>query len=202
MTPPSRPPHLPPPHQGGPGYGYGAPPGPAQNPWAYAPPPKPGIPASAWIAIGLAGLCVFAVGAVFIVVGAMGARSASSSPRTRGEATTDLPAPRRDIPVHDVSILDGCTRTDLRLLDSQIAAAIDVGAPTYNEGDFLGCYQVYDRAALGMETALSPACKGPARALATGRAKAQSMIAPSDKAWAMRDAFDGMIDVIDRAGTR
>ena len=38
----------------------------------------------------------------------------------------------------------------------------------------------------------------PAKTLADGRKKAARLDNPSDQAWAMRDTFDGLLDVVKR----
>jgi serine protease Do len=53
--------------------------------------------------------------------------------------------------------------------------------------------------AADLERKLGPTCVGPARALAAGRTRAASLATPSAQAWAMRDAFDGLMDVISRS---
>ena len=111
----------------------------------------------------------------------------------------NLPAPHRNVPVHDVRILAGCSATDLASVERGIGAAIEVGVPTYNAGDFQGCYSAFDRAAENIEATLSSACRGPKTVLASGRSNAQSKASASDRAWAMRDSFDGLLDVLERA---
>lgn len=184
---------------------------PQQSPvpqWAYGPPPVQarGLPTFVWVGLIVGAVGVFALVAVFAVGVAVGVRSGSKASRRdappSGVSTApapNLPRPRRDVPVHDVAILAGCSPTDLDMVERRIGAAIQIGAPTYNAGDFQGCYSTYDRAARNIEAALSASCTGPATALATGRESAQAMVTASDKAWAMRDAFDGLIDVMERA---
>ncbi len=102
------------------------------------------------------------------------------------------------MPVHDLSVLAGCTDGDLALAARTIAEAIEVGAPVYNEKHFAACYHVYEGAAADVERRLPAACAGPKRALRDGQAKAGKLSDPSAQAWAMRDAFDGLLDVIVR----
>ncbi len=107
-------------------------------------------------------------------------------------------APKRDIPKHAVAMLDGCGEGDLRLMVKMILGAIDVGAPLYNSGNVDGCYHIYDGAAADVERKLGLGCRGPKGALAAGRRKAASLQSPADQAWAMRDTFDGLLDVVER----
>lgn len=113
--------------------------------------------------------------------------------RKRGPA---LPAvPKRQVPRHDLSLLDGCSDADVQTIYDAIGGAIDVGAPLYNQGNAEACYRVYAGAALELTRGLAR-CEGPKRALADGLARARSAGTPVAKAWAMRDAFDGLADII------
>jgi hypothetical protein len=111
----------------------------------------------------------------------------------------NLPAPpKRQIPKHDLALLNGCGEGDLRLLGQMIANAIEVGAPLYNQGNVEACFHIYDGAASSAERKLGAGCRGPKGALAAGRRRAAALKTASDQAWAMRDTFDGLIDVLDR----
>jgi serine protease Do len=114
------------------------------------------------------------------------------------EGEPHLPAVHRAVPVHELSMLAGCTGDDLALTARTLAEAIDVGAPVYNEKHYAACYHVYEGAAEDVERRLPAACAGPKRALHEGRTKATKLSDPSAQAWAMRDAFDGLLDVIVR----
>lgn len=178
------------------------PPYPPQNPGPQAPQAR-GVPVIVWVCVAATVLVIglaltFAIG---IAVGARAGAHASpgAEPSLGSRTAPALPAPQRDVPTHDVAILDGCSSADLDLIERRIGQAIELGAPTYNSGDFQGCFSTYERTARDLESRLPSSCKGPTAALAKGRAKAATQIRASDKAWAMRDAFDGMLDVIDRA---
>ncbi len=109
-----------------------------------------------------------------------------------------LPAIHREVPRHDVKLLAGCTDADLERAGRIIGEAIEVGAPVYNERHFAACYHVYEGAALDLEKRLPAACKGPKKAMRDGRTRAEKLGDPSAQAWAMRDAFDGLVEVIER----
>lgn len=109
-----------------------------------------------------------------------------------------LPAVHRDVPRHDLKLLAGCSDADLERAGRIIGEAIEVGAPVYNEQHFAACYHVYEGAALDLEKRLPAACKGPKKAMRDGRARAAKLEDPSAQAWAMRDAFDGLVEVIER----
>ncbi|WP_437679366.1 S1C family serine protease [Sorangium sp. So ce131] len=112
------------------------------------------------------------------------------------EEGTALPPVKRAVPRHALALLRGCTEDDLLVLARTMDGAIQVGSPLYNQGDFASCYHIYEGAALDMERRLGAACKGPKQALAEGRRKAAGLDDNAAQAWAMRDAFDGLLDVI------
>ena len=116
----------------------------------------------------------------------------------RAEAASSLPRIKREVPRHEVSFLAGCSDQDLQNAAHIVGEAIDVGAPVYNEHHFAACYHIYEGAALDVEKRLPTACIGPKKAMRDGRARAQKLDDPSAQAWAMRDAFDGLLEVIMR----
>lgn len=218
------PPYPPPPGQAP--Y-QGAPPGypPYPPPQQYYPPPSSGVHPIAWVALAMGLLMMFVLAGVAALVlhrrdappayarggGGYGAYDDPSDDDTQaddddpttgpnGGMAPALPPPHRDVPVHDVKLLDGCSTSDLKMVESRIDDAIDVGAPAYNGGDFLGCYMTYDNAAHEIEKKLPTSCTGPKKALEDGLQKAHTKTTSADQAWAMRDAFDGLLDVIDRKG--
>jgi serine protease Do len=109
-----------------------------------------------------------------------------------------MPAVKREIPRHPLSSLKGCAPERIALIAHAIENAIEVGAPLYNRGDFASCYHVYEGAALDLERKLGKSCSTPQKALADGRRRAASLKASHAQAWAMRDAFDGLLEVIQR----
>jgi S1-C subfamily serine protease len=113
-----------------------------------------------------------------------------------GASEPRLPKIQRDVPVHDLAFLTGCSDDDLERAGRIIAEAIDVGAPVYNEHHFAACYHIYEGAALDVEKRMPLACKGPKKAMHDGRQKALKLDDPSAQAWAMRDAFDGLLEVM------
>ena len=101
---------------------------------------------------------------------------------------------RRHIPDHPLALLDDCPLAQLRTIVGDIDAAIKLGAPLYNEGNIEACYRIYEATALDMEKKVE-ACEGPKRALLDGVKAADNLESWADKAWAMRDAFDGLLAV-------
>ncbi len=104
----------------------------------------------------------------------------------------------RQIPRHETSIFAGCNDVAVHLVRQGIADAVAVGAPLYNQGNVAACYHIYEGAAADMERRLPKSCKGPKRALTHGRNRAAKLNDPRAQAWAMRDTFDGLMEVIAR----
>lgn len=104
-------------------------------------------------------------------------------------------AKRRNVPEHPTSLLDDCQMSQRNTIVREIEQAIKLGASLYNSGKIEACFRVYAAAALDLEKKL-PACPGPKRALLAGVSYADELTGWSDKAWAMRDAFDGVLAVI------
>ena len=75
-----------------------------------------------------------------------------------------------------------------------ITKAIRVGAPVYNQGNHEACFRIYEGAATQLEQ--SSSCLGVRRALGNGLLKAGEKTDYTAKAWAMRDAFDGLLKVM------
>jgi len=126
-------------------------------------------------------------------IGSESGNAAASNPRS------ELPTITRHVPNHSLRVLEGCSQVDLMTIAEVLANAIEVGAPLYNVGNFAGCYQTYVGAALELEHRMPKTCTGPVRALAEGRATARLSEHTSAQAWAMRDAFDGLLEVVARS---
>lgn len=107
--------------------------------------------------------------------------------------------PARQVPQHALSILDGCSRDAMDHAVEEITNAIRAGAPVYNQGNHEACFRVYEGAAIRLERELE--CPGVRDALGQGLLRASTLQDFTDKAWAMRDAFDGVLDVITRKVT-
>jgi hypothetical protein len=119
--------------------------------------------------------------------------------RTVESPAAMVPTGPRQVPTHPVRFLEGCSDADLQQVEDAIGEAVTIGAPLYNDGDVVGCYETYDTHARDLEKTLPVACRGPAEALAGGRRSAAGKDSASARAWAMRDAFDGLLEVIDRS---
>lgn len=123
-------------------------------------------------------------------------------PMNLGRALADVAkavrrAPRRHVPEHPLSLLEGSTLPGLAATTEAIAGAIRVGAPAYNEGDIERCYRVYADTARQLISSRGD-CPGVRKALRLGLERAEQLSDVDQQAWAMRDAFDGILLVIER----
>lgn len=116
--------------------------------------------------------------------------------RLAAELVPQDPAVRRRIPEHDISLLDGCSDEAVVTTVRDIAEAIRIGAPLYNDGNHEACYRIYEGTAIRLERELE--CPGVRDALGQGLLRASTEDSFKLKAWAMRDAFDGVLRVIER----
>jgi hypothetical protein len=105
--------------------------------------------------------------------------------------------PRREIPDHPVSVLEGSSVAGLEASSEAIALAIREGAPAYNAGDAAYCYRVYSETARRLID-LHRDCPGVQKLLREGLARAEALTDVDAQAWAMRDAFDGLLAVIEK----
>jgi hypothetical protein len=108
------------------------------------------------------------------------------------------PPDRPTVPILDLSTLAGCPDDQVRFAVGTIAATIEVGAPLYNSGDRAACYRLYLGAAADI-TQHVPACPGLQQALGGGITRAATLPDYTSQAWAMRDAFDGVLYLYERA---
>jgi serine protease Do len=104
------------------------------------------------------------------------------------------PVPSRNIPHYPPSILSDCPAPQMQTVVRAISQAINVGAPLYNQGNFEACYRIYEGAALEVQQTVQQ-CQGPKQALVHGIDNAKKRTEWSDKAWAMRDTFDGLLAI-------
>jgi hypothetical protein len=106
------------------------------------------------------------------------------------------PSVVRRVPRHDIASLDACEPQAVATAVQAISDAISVGAPVYNSGDHEACYRIYEGTALRLER--DSDCKIVREALGQGLLRAQTLENGTERAWAMRDAFDGLLDVVQR----
>jgi S1-C subfamily serine protease len=108
------------------------------------------------------------------------------------------PPIQRAVPDHPLTLLDGCTDQQIIDVVQAISDAIDVGAPLYNRGDIEACFRIYEGTSSKLEH--DPPCPGVGKAFGDGLLRASTLATYKEKAWAMRDTFDGLIDVAKRRG--
>ncbi|MEI9941524.1 MAG: trypsin-like peptidase domain-containing protein [Pseudomonadota bacterium] len=106
---------------------------------------------------------------------------------------------QRDIPHHELTLLNGCTDANKELIFKTLQDAIEVGAPLYNQGKLAACYHIYEGAAADLAQRLPRSCGGPKHALSLGQHRAAKLSDPGDQAWAMRDSFDGVLELLERS---
>jgi serine protease Do len=106
-------------------------------------------------------------------------------------------SPPRDVPVHPLTVFADCPDDQLGFAVGSLANAIELGAPRYNQGDHVGCYRIYLGTATDLVSTL-PGCAGVRAALVAGIVRASVLQTYTERAWAMRDAFDGLLEAYQR----
>lgn len=106
----------------------------------------------------------------------------------------------RQVPEHPLSIFDGCAPTAVAEAVQAIDSAITVGAPLYNRGDHEGCFRIYQATSTKLET--ESTCKGIRDAFGAGLLRVGALTTPAERAWALRDTFDGLLAVTERWARR
>lgn len=76
-----------------------------------------------------------------------------------------------------------------------ISEAIAVGAPTYNEGNHIGCYRIYEGAAYKIIYRHGSKCKEVKSLLEDALEMSYGNYNASEKAWIMRIVFDKILGV-------
>jgi len=121
-------------------------------------------------------------------------KDAEESEHQHADSDADTSAPPRHIPDLPVATWDGCKTEDIQATVKAILEAIDIGAPAYNQMNAKGfeeCYRIYEGTALKLEQG---GCKGVAKAFGDGLLRAGAITSYKDKAWALRDTFDGLLN--------
>ncbi len=106
----------------------------------------------------------------------------------------------RIVPQHPLTVLDGCSDQQIVEVVEAITSAIDVGAPLYNRGDIEACFRIYEGTSSKLER--DPPCKGVGKAFGDGLLRASTLTTFKEKAWALRDTFDGLIEVAVKRGVK
>lgn len=106
--------------------------------------------------------------------------------------------PAHAAPHHELSILAGCTDNDLRVLRAHLELAIAGASSTFAQGNYVLTYHLVEAASIEAERRLGLACAGPRRTLAEARHDAERLSNPKAQAIGMREAFGGVLDVVER----
>ncbi len=126
-------------------------------------------------------------------------RTAADEARGGGEPDDGARIVRK-IPNHDISVFDGCNVDEIEEVIRQIGETIENGAPLYNEGKHEACFRIYEGTAVKFEH--DAPCAGVRVAFGDGLLRASGLKTPKEKAWALRDTFDGLIDAAKRWADR
>jgi serine protease Do len=111
-----------------------------------------------------------------------------------GDGGDDGPIPDRKVPTHQVAVWDGCSQKDVEETVRAIEGAIRLGVPLYNtrtKDGYEACARIYEGATLRL--AKDGACKGVRSAAADTLLRHDTIKSYRDKAWALRDGFDGLL---------
>lgn len=108
----------------------------------------------------------------------------------------DGPRIVRRVPRHEITVFDGCKVDDIEAVVREILEAIENGAPLYNDGKHEACFRIYEGTAVKYEH--DAACSGVRTAFGDGLLRASGLKSYTEKAWAMRDTFDGLLDAAKR----
>ena len=87
----------------------------------------------------------------------------------------------------------GCANADAVAI--VIDEAITSGAPTYNGGNHVGCFRIYEGASYKILYKYGAKCKEVKGVLEAALEKAYGDYSATEKAWIMRQAFDFILDV-------
>lgn len=99
----------------------------------------------------------------------------------------------RKVPHHELAIFDGCSDQQVEETVKAIGQAIELGAPLYNSGNHEACYRIYEGTSIRFER--ESECKGVREAFGAGLLRSSTLESYTEKAWALRDMFDGLLDV-------
>lgn len=102
----------------------------------------------------------------------------------------------RQVPEHQVSLFKGCADADIAGAVEAIGQAIELGAPLYNQGNHEACFRIYEGTSSKLERDSS--CPGIRDAFGAGLLRVATVPSWTEKAWVLRDTFDGLLDVATR----
>ena len=115
------------------------------------------------------------------------------------QATVDArPDDEEDIAKHDLSLLEGCTKPDIGLLERLLSKTLELGDGLRRAKEHASAVHVFEGAALDASRKLPARCAGPKRELATARRSMESAGDDEEKSTLLRDAFRSLLDVSSR----
>jgi serine protease Do len=120
---------------------------------------------------------------------------AAGDARSTSEGDDNVRISRR-IPRHEIAVYDGCKLEDIAEVVRQIGDTIENGAPLYNDGKHEACFRIYEGTSVKLER--DGQCKGVRSAFGDGLLRAGGLKTYKEKAWALRDTFDGLLDAAKR----
>lgn len=97
----------------------------------------------------------------------------------------------RRVPDLDRKAFDGCSAAQVVEIVKAIQDAISSGAPVYNQGNHEACFRIYEGTSIKFER--EAACPAIRAVFGDGLLRASSLDSFTEKAWAMRDTFDGIL---------
>lgn len=99
----------------------------------------------------------------------------------------------RKVPSHPLALFEGCDEPAIGEAVRAIGEAIELGAPLYNQGNHEACFRIYEGASSKLER--DSKCRGIRDAFGAGLLRASTLDNATERAWALRDTFDGLLDV-------
>ncbi len=104
--------------------------------------------------------------------------------------------PKKTVVINDAPLTNAaknCEKIDAVI--TIIEEAIDIGAPTYNDRNYLGCYKIYEGAAYKVIHKYGAKCKQINNILEAALEKSYGNYSVTEKAWILRMAFDSILGV-------
>lgn len=101
----------------------------------------------------------------------------------------------------NLELAKGCKQVDA--IYRILVETIEVGAPTYNSGNYAGCYKIYEGASYKILHLHGKKCKLIRQELEEALERAhESKYNAGEKAWILRLAFDNILGVPTTTGER
>ncbi|MDB5257606.1 MAG: HtrA protease/chaperone protein [Chitinophagaceae bacterium] len=101
----------------------------------------------------------------------------------------------KPVPENQPTFENGANCKKIDAVEQIISDAISIGAPTYNQGNHIGCYRIYEGAAYKILYKYGSKCKDIKNTLEVALEKSYGDYNASEKAWIMRMAFDKILGV-------